>query len=117
MSRSVSQLSASRDCPKCGCNLAELITAGQRWGRVWATFECDHCGHQYTVGQKPQQTNGHLYRVPHPRLKCPRCASIDVETTSSPIERGGIKNRYHTCNACQLRFATFEQVATEDRSR
>lgn len=117
MARDLSRPSGSRDCPECGCNLVELINAGQRWGRVWATFECDHCGRQFTVGQKPEQKNGQVYRVPHPRLKCPRCESVDVETTSSPVERGGIKNRYHTCRGCQLRFATFEQIANRDRGQ
>ena len=39
---------ASADCPHCGCNATKLIGAGNA-GRVWARFECDHCGKQFRL--------------------------------------------------------------------
>lgn len=42
------------DCPDCGCNCTHLVQAGQGVGRPWATFECDACGHQFTIGATPQ---------------------------------------------------------------
>lgn len=83
-----------------------------RWGRAWALFACDHCGEQFSLGQRPlDSTNGHAYRVPFPRLQCPSCGGKRTKTRSSPAVPPGkaIKDRYHECLDCGCNFASYEQ--------
>lgn len=99
-------------CPTCGCNACELIGAGMRWGRPWAKFACDHCGDEFGLGQRAreQQTGEAVYRVPFPKIKCPRCNSKNTKITSSPkAEKTQIKMRFHKCNDCDCDFSSFEE--------
>lgn len=103
---------ASPTCPYCGCNAVDLVNAGTRWGRAWALFACEHCGEEFSLGQRPQNTtNGHPYRVPFPKLACPSCGGKRTEVTSSPAKRPGkrFKDRYHECADCGCKFASYEE--------
>lgn len=88
------------------------MAAGQRYGRAWAVFRCDHCEREFSLGQVPVRANGTPYRVPHPQLKCPRCGrkkrAAEDWSRSSPASRGGVKTRYLICPDCQFPFATYE---------
>ena len=98
-------------CPHCGCNAAELVGAGMRWGRAWALFECDHCGKQYSLGQRPANTtNGHQYRVPYERTKCPSCSGTNTRVTATPAKKSAaeMQIRYHGCDDCGCKFSSFE---------
>lgn len=101
---------ATPDCPHCGCNATELVDAGTRYGKPWASYLCDHCHRTFSNGQQPAKSNGASYRVEFPKLQCPRCKSTRVETTSSPAEKSGYKYRYHSCNNCQFDFSSMERV-------
>lgn len=102
----------SPDCPECGCNATELLRAGMRWGRPWALFGCDHCGHEFGLGSRPRNADGAIVnRVPFPRLACPTCGSKKTKTASSPKENSaGVKDRYHKCLECDAGFWSYEEA-------
>lgn len=89
-------------CPKCGCNATKLVGAGERFGRPWARFECDFCRYAFTFGQKPN-TDGLVNGVVFRPIRCPKCNSKDVVTTST---RG--KVRLHKCRSCTQAFKSVE---------
>jgi hypothetical protein len=113
MPRKPTNPAQSPACPKCGCNQTELVRAGQRWGRPWATYACDHCAHEFSTGRRPQDsTNGHSYRVRYAKTKCPSCGSTNTATRSSPALQSGkrFKMRYHDCGDCGCQFSSYEEV-------
>lgn len=90
------------ECPKCGCNATTLIGAGERYGRPWARYQCDHCSHRFTVGANPARDktiNGVIYRP----VRCPACKSKDV-----PVVRTHRRIRYHKCRSCGQNFKSVE---------
>ncbi|HMO86913.1 MAG TPA: hypothetical protein PKC18_18555 [Lacipirellulaceae bacterium] len=97
-------------CPHCGCNAAELINAGVRWGRPWALFACDHCGEQFGLGQRPRSDGTPAYRIPYPKISCPACAGKRTRVISSPAKAPdrAMKDRYHECLDCRYRFASYD---------
>lgn len=91
------------ECPKCGCNHAEMVGAGDR-PRPWARFQCDHCQHVFFLGTQPSESgtvNGVVYQPV--QCRCPKCKSINPPVTST---QGRI--RYHKCDKCGQRFKSVE---------
>lgn len=90
------------ECPKCGCNATELVGAGERMGRAWARFACDHCTSQFFLGTNPQ-VDGEINGVVEQPVRCPRCKSskVPVDNTS---RIGSTKRRHRKCQNCQQGF-------------
>jgi predicted nucleic acid-binding Zn-ribbon protein len=83
----------SPDCPKCGCNDTDMLTAGMRWGKPYVVHQCDHCGHRFGQGS-----------VNVARKVCPDCYSTRVSVVSSPAAANGSKVRYLACQECGKHF-------------
>jgi transposase-like protein len=91
------------DCGKCGCNATEMIAAGMRFGKPWVRYRCDHCGHEFTLGNNPARegiVNGVVFHV----VRCPGCKSKNTEVTRKANER----IRYHKCRDCGQSFKSVE---------
>lgn len=92
----------SPECRKCGCNATHLVRVGQRFGDPWARFQCDHCGHEFTIGREP---DGEVAGVPYNTVhcRCPVCNAVNPTVTSSPRPI-----RRHACQNCGATFKSFE---------
>lgn len=92
-------------CEQCGCEAATLVGRETWWGRAVETLQCDHCKEVRQVpvdeddGDKPKKSV-----VVWSRIKCPKCNSADIKTTST---RG--TTRWHKCRSCQHAFQSIEK--------
>jgi hypothetical protein len=107
-------------CPACGCGEVQVLRPpipGEWFGQGKA--RCTHCGRVYAFaapaeGQPVEQP---VYRVVRPRLRCPRCRSIDVRTHTTRPEKDtsglavpeGSVLRYHKCSRCDYDFSSLER--------
>lgn len=105
------------DCPKCGCNATDLVGAGSRWGKPWASFSCTYCGHEFALGNRPTASAEPAYCVEFAEQPCPYCRSQDTTVISSPRPDKGIKKRTHRCRACRRNFATRQRVNDDQATR
>lgn len=100
-------------CPKCGCNLARVISAEWLSGRlrsesgvsVHASCRrivrvCDHCGYRWTrTGKYEAADVDPTEPAPFVPTRCPFCGSEQTVVTSTRGDR-----RYHRCRECGLPF-------------
>lgn len=88
-------------CSACGCEDSEYISQSTWWGQVEEKRRCANCGTIFTAKVESQPAK---MVVKYVRIRCPKCASKNVRTTST---RGTI--RWHKCGDCQQTFQSVEQ--------
>lgn len=89
-------------CPKCGCNVAQLVGAGMRRNEPWALYQCDHCAHRYYEGRGGLRVGESKFVMERP-VRCPRCGSADTKVEGSRL-RGNVRVRSRKCRNCRFPF-------------
>jgi len=102
------------DCPECGCQDAEVVDRGTRWGQPHERRQCNHCGRtwyaaveQSAVSDQPSaeaESNDEADQlVVYRSVCCPHCGSAQTKVTSTrrPI-------RHHKCLECGWSFKSME---------
>lgn len=90
------------ECQKCACNDVELVNAGTSGGRPWATYRCNYCGAETTIGPMGKNTRREVAYNPV-RCRCPRCGADNPATIET---RGRV--REHRCGKCGQEFTSRE---------
>jgi len=109
------------ECPRCGCQDAEVVGRSARWGQVHERRQCSHCGRTWltAVEEEPSAVSGQPSVTPaaepepaedadqvvvYPAICCPQCGSkrTKVSSTRRPI-------RFHKCLECGWTFKSAEE--------
>lgn len=92
------------ECPKCGCEEAELVRRSSWWGKPTERVACGHCGTEYTRTEAETTEPEGSPCIVFPVIRCPRCRSKNTRITST---RDAL--RWHSCDECQRPFRSLEQ--------
>ena len=82
-----------------------LSDAGRHAARPWATFHCEFCRNDYTLGQAPVsgKPSGGPVVYKTLRCQCPKC-----KASNPPVVNTQGQVRWHKCHRCGENFQSIE---------